>query len=165
MHIGDDEDDPFTDFDADAFMGEAVEGEMSTRLEPPPEGDYLAVTSDDPPEIRVQKTKNGLTPQLRLTWIIQDEALAEQLGRDRVTVRQDIWLDFVKGTKPPRLDTGKGKNVGLGRVRAALGQNEGAWSIPMLASSGPAKIHVRHRPNKDDPESPYAEVSRVTRPD
>lgn len=160
-----DTDEQFEDFDADAFMGEAVDGGMSTRLEPPPEGEYLAVTSDDPPEIRVVKTKNGLSPQLRLTWVIQDEALSEQLGRDRITVRQDIWLDFVPGTKPPRLDLGKGKNVGLGRVRAALGQNEGAWSIPMLASAGPAKIFVRHRPNEKTPEDPYTEVSRVTRPD
>ena len=147
-------------FDPDSFLNEAVEGAMSTVAEPIPEGEYLAVVGSLEKSVAVRQTSKGQTI-LDITWELQDAALAEALDRQTVTVRQSIFLDM---TTNNTLDRGKGKNLGLGRVRAALGQNDPnkPWSFGMLKGAGPAMIKVTQRPNAEDDTVIYNDVKGVT---
>jgi len=51
----------------------------------------------------------------------------------------------------------EGKNVGLGRLREAIGKNEGAFSFRDLVGQI-AQLRVKHRMNGEDT---YAEVRGV----
>lgn len=147
-------------FDPDAFLNESVDGAMSTSMEPVPEGEYLAVVSSGDKALQVRQTQKGGTI-LDITWEIQDHELSEKLGRQVVTVRQSVFLDM---TPQNTLDRGKGKNVQLGKIRAALGQNDPTkpWNIPMLKGAGPATIKVGQRPDPNDEATIYNDVKGVT---
>lgn len=147
-------------FDPDSFLNEAVDGALATTFEPIPEGEYLAVISSGEKAITVRQTEKGSTI-LDISWEIQDAELAETLGRTTLSVRQSIFLDM---TPNNTLDRGKGKNVTLGRVRAALGQNDPSkpWSFGMLKGAGPAMIKVGQRSNPQDDSIIYNDVKAVT---
>ena len=138
------------DFDPDRFMDGASEGEFSTRVEPCPEGTYLAQVESK--EFR----KAGDATIFRVRWEILDDDVREALGRDRVFVNQDIWLDVDDNGA---LDARKGKNVGLGRLYAALGINRPG--VRPRDVDGQATVLVSHRSDKNDPEIKYDQVSRV----
>ena len=84
--------------------------------------------------------------------------MKELLGRDKVTVRQGIMLDI---TDSGGLDMGKGRNIGLGRLREAIGLNTPGqpFSFSMVAGRV-AKVNVSHR---IDGENIYAEVKGVAK--
>ena len=101
-----------------------------TVVTPIDEGEYTAV---------IEKTdlksgeKNGKTwLSLEVVWSIDDEGQRAKTGRDKLTCRQNVFLDL---TDHGTMDMGKGKNVGLGRLREAVGQNQKGkpWSFGMLA--------------------------------
>lgn len=75
------------------------------------------------------------------------------------SVRQTLWLDT---TESGGLDFGKGKNVGLGRLREALGQNAPGkpWAPGMLVG-GVAKVKVSHSIDKRDNVTINADVKAV----
>ena len=93
---------------------------------------------------------------LDVLWLVEDSAVKEYLGRDTVVCKQGIMLDL---TAEGGLDMSKGKNVGLGRLREAVGKNNSgeAFSFAMLPGSA-AKISVAHRVANDDT---FAEVKQV----
>ena len=146
-------------FDPNSFFNETVDGAFSTSPEPIPEGEYLAVIASGEKAVVVRNTKSSVV--LDIQWEIQDAELAESLGRSTVSVRQSIFLDT---TSQGTLDRGKGKNVSLGRLRAALGQNDASkpWSFGMLRGAGPAMIRVTQRPNPEDETIVYNDVKGVT---
>jgi hypothetical protein len=132
----------------------------STVSVPVPEGEYTAVV-DKEPEIRQwtgrrDPTQTGLV--LDITWNIDDAQVREELGRDKVTCRQSIMLEL---NANGGIDTGKGRNVQLGRLRDAVNLNESGkpFSFRMLAGQV-AKIAVKHRIDND---AVYAEVKGVAR--
>ena len=90
--------------------------------------------------------------------ITGDQLPNQQLKRDKVLVQQTFWLD-VDGDS---IDLSEGKNVSLGRLRKALGQNEGAWNPLMMKGKGPVMIKVGQRSDRNDPTQKYAEVTRVS---
>ena len=146
-------------FDADAFLNSAVTGSNSTKVIPCPIGEYPGVV--DKLNVRQWQSKDGTTTGLALdvTWLVEDDNAKTVTGRDNVTARQGIMLDL---TPDGGLDMSEGKNVGLGRLRAALNlNNEGeAFSFNMMPGRM-AKIKVGHREDNRDPEIKYAEVNAV----
>lgn len=146
-------------FDPDDFLNSSASGEMSTQVEPIPEDDHLAVIDKvEPKEI---ETKNGPRLILNVFWAIDNPELAERLGRNNLSVRQTIWLDM---TEDGHLDISRGKNVGLGRLREAVGQNTGkAWKPADLVGAGPCMIRVTH--DVQDDGTVYTNVSRVAAPE
>lgn len=140
-------------FDPEMFLNVTTNEANATTLEPIPEGEYIATIKE------VKPRQSGDYVLLDVVWTIDDAALAEQLGRKSVTVRQSIFLDI---TETGGLATGKGKNVGLGRLREAVGQNRPGqpWSPGMLAGAGPCRITVKHRTN-DDGSQIYEDVRQV----
>lgn len=147
-------------FDPDSFLNEQVDGALATSFEPIPEGEYPAVVSSGDKAFSVRQTEKG-TVILDVLWEIQDHELMESLGRNPLTVRQSLFLDM---TPYGTLDRGKSKNVGLGRLRAALGQNDPnkPWTFGSLKGAGPALIKVGQRLNPNDESVVYNDVKLVT---
>jgi hypothetical protein len=151
-------------FDADKFLNQSISTPMSTSTIPCPEGEYRAFIDDGERAISFReggtdRNGNDLSPQCVVLFNILDDNVKQQLNRDKVLVPHSIWLD-VKGDN---LDLSEGKNVGLGRLRKALDQNDGACNPNMMKGKGPVMVKVTQRSDKQDPTIKYAEVSRVAK--
>lgn len=151
-------------FDADKFLNQTVSTPMSTSVIPCPEGEYKAFVDDGDRAISFRdggtdRNGNDLSPQCIVLFTIMDDTVKQHLNRDKVLVPHNIWLD-VHGDS---LDLSEGKNVGLGRLRKALDQNDGAWNPNMMKGKGPVMVKVTQRSDKQDPTIKYAEVSRVAK--
>lgn len=156
-------------FDINAFLATSTSEPMATRPAIVPAGEYTARVADveSPDEIAtkwiVAPRGNQTWPKLAIPFVLVDEALKATLGRTNVRVTSDFRLDVDSAN---RFETGNGKNVDLGRLRAALGQNipGQAWTFSMLPGAGPVRVEVVHQPNKTDPDNPYVRVRRVIGP-
>lgn len=154
-------------FDFDALVNAPTDGPMSTTIPVCPEGEYTMMIDTLGPDginpwFRLIEGKDGKPPRLilRVPFIVMDDRVKADLGREKVIVPKDIWLDM--GTDNRTLLTSEGKNVDLGRLREALRQNTTPnWSLGMLPGAGPLKGTVKHRFDRNDPERRFAEVSRV----
>lgn len=149
--------------DFSALMNQNVDAPMSTQMKAIPEGEYLARIDDiklDSIPIKKGERAGTDAPVLRITWLITDEGLLNSMEREKVTVRQDVWLDLDIGGG---LDFSEGKNVRLGQLRAALGQNEAgkAWNLTHLKSGSVVYIKVSIRSDERDPDRKYNDVVRV----
>jgi len=145
-------------FDPDSFLNTDVTGELSTEYTPIPVGEYAAVI-DSVGAKEVVSQKNGNTYRfLEVQYIIDDADVREQTGMDSPKARQSMILDF---TDAGTLDLGKGKNVHLGKLRAACNQNDPSksWNFSMLEGQA-VKVNVKHRITDDG--STFAEVKGVT---
>ncbi len=127
-------------FDEDAFMSSTSEGEMSTEFTPVPVGEYQAIVKKV--GTRSGEGEKGAWAMLDVTWAIDDAGVTEITGMDNPSVRQSIFLDI---SDSGGLDMGKGKNIGLGRLREALGQNTGAAWSPSMLEGNVATVMVDHR--------------------
>ncbi len=146
-------------FDAQSFLDQQVTDANSTIQTPVPEGEFQAViekvdcrqwTSKKDP------TQSGLA--LDIVYIVEDPVVKELLGRDKVTVKQGIMLDL---TDAGGLDLGKGKNVGLGRLRESVDLNTPGQPFSFAMLPGRMnKILVKHRVDGD---TIYAEVKGTAR--
>lgn len=124
-------------FDTENFLNQTVDAELSTNFEPVPEGEFPAHIED----VKARTTQNGAVI-MDVVWVVDDPAVAKQIGVENPKVRQSIFLDV---TDSGALDTSKGKNIGLGRLREALGQNKpGPWAPSQLLGQS-AKVRVSHR--------------------
>ena len=145
-------------FDPNAFLDQIIEEVGSTEIIPIPAGEYMATI--DKKEItqwskRDDPTISGL--KLKVTWSLEDQAVRELLNREKVTVVQDIMLDM---TDTGSLDMGKGRNVELNRLRAAIDLNVSGFSFNKL-DGRMARITVKHDPDKTDPQKFYTRVKSV----
>ena len=150
-------------FDANTFLGTSYSEAADTHFTAVPEGDYVAIIGPDERDLSVRSGRSDKGPWARLDiqWYIDDEDLQRQLSMDRIRVRQSVWLDI--DGDPPHLVWGTNRNIKLGKIREAVGQNTGGdWNLEMLRGSGPALIHVVQNPSEDDPEVIYNDVTRVT---
>lgn len=147
-------------FDPNQFLTMEVTEANSTEYVPVPVGVYTAVI--EKAEVRQWQKKDdpsisGLA--LDVTWIIDDAGVKEALQRDKVTVRQGIMLDL---TESGTLDMGKGKNVNLGKLRAATDLNEPGKPFSFNHLPGRVgKVSVKHDIVNN---APQAKVDAVAHP-
>lgn len=145
-------------FDPQAFISASISSSNDTKVIPVPVGDYHGVIEKIAP--RQWQSKDGSQTGIALDvfWLVEDAGVKEFLGRDTVTVRQGIMLDT---TPSGGLDVSKGKNIGLGRLREAVGKNQDGqpFSFEMLPGLS-ARISVTHRIAGEDT---FAEVKSVSR--
>ena len=151
-------------FDADKFLNQTLNSPMSTSNIPCPEGEYKAFVDDGDKAISFRdggtdRNGNELSPQCVVLFTILDDNVKVHMNRDKVLVPMNIWLDV----KNDNLDLSEGKNVGLGRLRKALDQNDGPWNPNMMKGKGPLMVKVSQRSDKQDPTIKYAEVVRVAK--
>lgn len=146
-------------FDVNSFMSQEVSGSNDTKTVPCPVGDYNAQIS----KIGVRQWTSKKDPSisgmtLDVTWSIESPEVKALLDRDNVTVRQGIMLDL---TDSGGLDMGKGKNVGLGRLREAVNLNDPTRAFAFSQLEGQfALVNVSHRTEGEDI---YPEVNKVAR--
>lgn len=140
-------------FDPEAFLNTDVEGSCATSFAPIPVGEALLVIK------KVEPKSSGDYAILDVTFIVDSEEAREETGQDEPTVRVGIFLDIDDNGL---LDLGKGKNVQLGRLRAAIGQNDGsAWS-PAGMVGETCLGQVTQRPDPKDSERIYNDVKQFT---
>lgn len=143
------------------FLQTTTDAALDDHLDPCPEGEWLAMAGK--PEIKdfvyQRGERQGETGyRMVVKWDIQDQEAKEAVERDTLSVTQSILLDLTPdGTG---LDMGKGKNIGLGQIRTALGQNTpgSAWS-PAMIEGQMAKVKVKAGVYND---RVTAEVAAVT---
>lgn len=146
-------------FDPNSFLDMTTTEANDTKLVPVPAGEYIALVD----EVKARQWKKRDDPSvgglaLDVKWSIDDAAVKELLGRDKVTVEQGIMLDM---TEAGGLDMGKGKNVALGKLRDAVGLNvPGQPFSPNMLVGRMAKIRVEHDVNGDQI---YARVKATTK--
>jgi len=141
-------------FDPESFMQQEMTGQMETRYTPVPANDYTSTIDD----VVVRETADG-TKILDVTHLIHDSQLAEDMGMEKLFVRQGIFLDIEPGGN---IAIGPNKNVKLGRLREAVGQNTpSTWSFGLLKGAGPLRISVSIKPDKEDPSIQYNRVDKT----
>lgn len=141
-------------FDPNTFLNTETNESNATAYTPVPEGEFQASIKTIKPRVLTDGRA-----VLDVTWVVNDDAASEETGMAEPTVRQTLWLDT---TESGGLDFGKGKNVGLGRLRDALGQNQNGkpWAPGMLVG-GVATIKVAHSIDKRDGATINADVKAV----
>lgn len=145
-------------FDAQSFLDATVTSASDTKIIPVPVGEYMGIVDKVSPRQWQSKdgTKSGIA--LDIIWLVEDAGVKQLLGRETVTCKQGIMLDL---TANGGLDLSSGKNVGLGRLREAVGKNDEGqpFAFSMLPGLS-AKIAVTHRMSDVDT---FAEVKSVAR--
>ena len=146
-----------TTFDPATFLNQSFDEALDTKIIPCPVGEYLAMA--EKVDVKPWAAKDGSSSGLKLevVWDIQDDSVKALIGRDTIRVTQQQMLDL---TETGNLDFSKGKNVGLGRIREALGLNTPGEPFSFNMIQGRlAKVKVTHRPYEGDL---YAEIKAVT---
>jgi hypothetical protein len=147
-------------FDPNTFLEMTFDDANSTVAVPVPAGEYLAIVEKveaRPWQSKSDPSKSGMA--LDLTWNIDDANVKALLDREKVTVKQGLMLDM---TEAGGLDMGKGKNVSLGRLRAAFDLNTPGQPFGFKMMEGRvARVVVSHRQDPQDAEKIYAEVKAV----
>lgn len=156
--------------DPDMFLNHGTEGAFDDHFTPVDAGEYEAMVSEIKP--RVFLDRNNITrAACDIWWKITDQTkLAAQqarTGMQEPRVKQGLFLDaeFARDENDElvitALQSGPGKNVQLGQLRTALGQNDPKrkWSFRSMIGAL-AKITVEHVPDEKDPENVYAQVAK-----
>lgn len=151
-----------SNFDPDQFMNTTVEGELDTKRPVLPSGQY-------PGQIEKITPRSGTISKgdnVGKTWAsfnvlieVQDEALKQELNQEKLFVNHNVFLDLDENEQ---LDMRKGKNVALGKLRDAVGQNDGSpWSPNMLLGQ-PVQVDVTVgvNPNTGDEMNNVRAVSK-----
>lgn len=153
------------DFDAAAFMAETIDAEFDTEIIPIPEGEHLGQIGTGPDDVKVSY---GISPKNNKPWMradirirLTDPNLAQQLQREEVWARYSLMLDLNENGK---LDTRPQRNVNLGKLRAAVGQNiKGQpWAWSMLNGQA-VKVKIKQRKADDGTDTTYSDVKAVTK--
>lgn len=160
-------------FDANEFMQGQMDKPLDTEYTLVPISEYMATIDDFSAEAfqvvnfeYKQGERKGLPgsfTKATIPFVIQDDRVKAELGRDKVVVEKQLILDLEDDGKT--LATGPNKNIELGRIRAAVGQDKGPWSFSMLRGAGPLMVKVGHVEfaRKDGSKGKRAEIERVTR--
>lgn len=147
-------------FSPEQFLDMQTTESNDTKVIPVPVGEYLAVVKEvkvRPWQSKSDPSKAGIA--LDVQWTIDDANVKALLGREEVNVKQGVMLDLTEGGGG--LDMGKGRNIGLGRLREATGLNTPGMPFAVTMLTGRlAKVKVEHRVDGDNL---YAEVKQVTR--
>lgn len=144
------------------FLQVTTDEALDDHLDPCPPGEHLCIAGK--PEVRKFQYKSGDREgedgyRMVIKWDVQSDEVKQLLDRETVSVTQSVLLDI---TPEGNLDMGKGKNIGLGAIRTALGQNTpGAPWSPAMIEGQPAKIAVKAGMYND---RVTAEVAGVTAP-
>lgn len=154
-------------FDPNTFMEQTIDAELDTQVQLVPEGEYQAMIEPIEADkdfrsgtIGEGKKREGETwASFSPRFVIQDSAVQAELGRDKVVCSHEgLFLDLDSNGN---LDFSKGKNVGLGQLRDAVGQNKpGPWSFQNLSGAGPLMVKVSHLDGKN---GKFARVTRVAK--
>lgn len=150
------------EFDVNAFLNETIDATLDTEIIPIPEGEHMGQIGTGEKDVNVAtgvSTKNN-KPWMRVDIRVKltDPNLAAQLQREEVNARYSVMIDLDDQGK---FDTRPQRNVNIGKLRDAVGQNRpGPWNFSMLKGQ-PIKVKIKHR--KADDGNTYSDVVSVTK--
>lgn len=132
-----------SNFDPSAFMNAVYNDANSTEIIPCDEGEYQAIAGDL--VWSTWQSRDGSKSGIKVTipWTIDSEEQRQKTKRSSIVVKQDLMLDT---TSDGMLDMSEGRNIGLGRLRDALGLNR--KGVPFKFDQIPgkaAKVRVSRR--------------------
>lgn len=139
-------------FDASEILNTSVDKAMSTDYINIPEGKYPGVIGADI-KVRGVDVDGQSRLVLDIPWSISDPEVAKATGRERNLCSMGVFLEM----DGSQISTAEGANVKLGRLRAAVGQNDGSWR-PADLSGAAALCTITHSLSKG---VPYANVTDV----
>lgn len=151
-------------FNPDLFLSTETTDANDTKYIPLPIGEYIASVDSVNVKQNASKKDGTIYTFLELQWrvdLTQYPSEREEMGgMDSVKVKGSIILDL---NDAGMVSAGPGKNVPLGKLREAVGQNKKGkpWNFNMLIGSV-AKVKVSHRPDANDSDIVYPEVKAVT---
>jgi hypothetical protein len=161
-------------FDADAFLHIEYDRATETaRTLLPPGWVKIKIKnfSIEKPKLVDSKkepgVKNWTSPQLKLECLVMDEGLREQLNipeGQEMKCYPRVYLDLDPSTGA--LDMGPNRNIMLGQLRAALGQNEPGvhWNLGMLRDSGEFNTFVTiDVPDENKPDQKYERYGKFAK--
>lgn len=152
-------------FNKDAFLQQTIAQALDVTRIPFPEGPVEDLQIKDL-SLRDGTNKEGeragkVWAQLTITYVSHDPDIRAEMklaDEQEATVRQQIFLDL---TDDGLLDVSPGRNIALGKIRHAAGQNSNEeWSIMDLKGARIGGARVKHTINKDTQDT-YAEVVSV----
>lgn len=144
-------------FDPEAFLNSTTDQPSETQYTPIPDGDYRGLIDD----VKLRQAKDSVILDLMWHLLEVPQEVLTALGRDKALVRQTLFLDIENGV----LATGANRNVQLGKVRDAVGQNVSGqiWSPRMLKGAGPCVLRIVVKPRKDDASIMENQITRVAK--
>lgn len=146
-------------FDMNKFMGGATTDAGATSVAPIPAGEYVAIIEDVKPRAWSNEKGSGISLDVIFSIADNDGKIQEAISRPP-KLTSGYFTDL---TPDGTLDWGKGKNVQLGRLREALGQNKPGveWTPNSLKGAGPIKLIIIEQPDKNTPDVIYNRVKAV----
>lgn len=150
-------------FNPEDFKGATTTEQGSTSTTPCPVGEWPArIEKVDFRQSQGKKDPSQTYTFADITYDVDSDEVRRICDREKVTVRQSIIVDVSADGRG--FDMGKGKNVGLNRVRDAVGQNvPGQPWAPSMLEGRVLKVKVKHRPDDNDPTILYGEVAAVAK--
>lgn len=150
-------------FNPESLLDITVDAPLSTRENLVPESEYEGeiksvkgrqTTSDKGTynwlDVSVELAGNQMTPN--------GQTITQVVGRPNALVNYSMILDI---NDAGGLSAEQGKNVSLGRLREAVGQNKsGPWTPRNLVGCR-ARFTIKHRFDKNDPSKVYQEARSV----
>jgi|SRR5215471_458835 len=163
-----------SNFDPAAFLTSTVDQPLETERTLCPPGEYKMYVDDFTQEaleeIEFTYKKDGrghsagdkgVMHVFNCPIVIDDDAVKQKMDMDRVVVFKRMILDLDDNGQ---LAWGKNKNIDLGQLRHATGQNAaGPWSIGNLRGAGPfmGRVDSKSGERKDGSRFENREVGRV----
>jgi hypothetical protein len=164
-------------FDIASFQNSSITGAMDTRRSVYPEGEYVLQIAADDKAVQIQggmsaaKDDKPARPWARCTLkcrvvkcpeTTSMDELAKLMGQpvDELYIYYGIMLDINDNGK---LDGGPNRNVKLGAIRAAVGQNDGniPWHYEMLKTQAFRAKVITVSSDKSDPEAKSNDIRGV----
>src|ERR1700739_4137219 len=118
-------------FDANTFLDSEISGATSTErilVEP---GEYTAFVTDLKAASGISEKSGEPWARLDVVFEIEDEHQRERTGRARILMTYGVMLEL---DEQGEVAKGRGKNVKLGKLREALGKNDGILNPRELLS-------------------------------
>lgn len=142
-------------FDVSKFKQGATQAAGSTFVRPIPVKEYPAIIEDYKLDTGNKDGRNWVAADIH--YLLMDPVTAKEIGREKLTVRQRIFLDV---TDSGDLDMSEGRNVNLNKLRDAVGQNVAGkiWGFDHLKGQ---QVKVKTKLREGNNGVPYAEVDYV----
>jgi len=146
-------------FDAASFASQSLKNESAEKTIPCPLGGYPMTIEKIEFRSWEKDDMSGVSMDVLLE--VNSPEAQEACQSDKVLVKHGCRIDTIEVDGKLCIDDNPLRNVDLGRLRRAVGLNDpGEDFTPEMLIGRQVFGVVSHRPDKDDPETLYAEVKR-----
>lgn len=143
-------------FDEEAFLHEVQGDVFDTEYSPVPEGEFVVTVKPGSTKIINGNGKDG-RPWRKYTAraVIDSEEARKATNLEAPTARIAFFLDLNEAGSA--LASGKNRNVDLGRLLKATGNDKAGWTYAAIEGI-PFTGRVQHKPDPRDASRVFADV-------